>query len=149
MKLAATVLSALLLLVIWPHALAAQAQQKPEELAQKSAEAWLALADNGKYAEAWDEAAQFFKNAITKDKWVSAMQSVRAPLGSPISRKLTSAQYTKTVPGAPDGQYVILKYATSFENKKDSVETVTPMLDKDGKWHVAGYYIKSREDSSR
>jgi hypothetical protein len=143
------VLSALLLLVMWTQTLAAQAQQKPEELAQKSAEAWLSLADSGKYAETWDEAAQFFRNAITKDNWVSAMNSVRAPLGSVIFRKLTSAKYTKTVPGAPDGEYVILQYATSFENKKDSVETITPMLDKDGKWRVAGYYIKSREDSSR
>jgi Protein of unknown function (DUF4019) len=141
-KLAATVLSALLLLVIWPQTSAAQAQQKPEELAQKSAEAWLALADSGKYAETWDEASQYFKNAVTKDRWLSAMKSARAPLGSLISRKLTSAQYTKTVPGAPDGRYVILKYATGFENKKDSVETITPMLDKDGKWRVSGYFIK-------
>jgi Protein of unknown function (DUF4019) len=42
------------------------------------------------------------------------------------------------VPGAPDGRYVILKYATSFENKKDSVETVTTVFDNDGKWRVAG-----------
>jgi hypothetical protein len=142
MKLAAMVLCVLPLLIIWPQSAAIHAQQKPEELAQKSAEAWLALADNGKYAETWDEAAQYFKNAITKDKWVSAMNSVRAPLGSLISRKLTSAKSTTTLPGAPDGQYVVLKYATSFENKKDSVETITTVFDNDGKWRVAGYFIK-------
>jgi ribosomal protein S17E len=42
----------------------------------------------------------------------------------------------------PDGKYVVIKYDTSFENKKSAVETVTPMLDKDGKWRVAGYFIK-------
>ena len=59
-----------------------------------------------------------------------------------ISRKLNSAKYTKSVPGAPDGEYVILQFSTSFANKKEAVETVTPMLDKDGKWKVSGYYIK-------
>lgn len=27
-------------------------------------------------------------------------------------------------------------------NKKSAIETVTPMMDKDGKWRVSGYYIK-------
>ena len=44
----------------------AWAQQKPEQLAQKSAETWLALVDPGKYAESWDEAAQLFKAAVGK-----------------------------------------------------------------------------------
>jgi hypothetical protein len=57
-------------------------------------------------------------------------------------REIKSTQYTTTVPGAPDGQYVIIQYETSFENKKVAVETVTPMLDKDGTWRVSGYYIK-------
>ena len=34
------------------------------------------------------------------------------------------------------------KYVYSFGNKKAAVETITPMLDKDGKWRVSGYYIK-------
>ena len=47
-----------------------------------------------------------------------------------------------SLPGAPDGEYVVLQFDTSFANKKEAVETVTPMLDKDGKWKVSGYYIK-------
>jgi len=42
----------------------------------------------------------------------------------------------------PDGDYVIIQFDTSFENKKSAIETVTPMLDKDGVWRVSGYYIK-------
>ena len=37
---------------------------------------------------------------------------------------------------------MILQYKTSFANKKSATETVTPMLDKDKKWRVSGYYIK-------
>lgn len=120
----------------------ARAQQKPEQLAQKSAEAWLALVDSGKYAESWDEAAQFFKAAVGKDEWQSMLHKVRDPLGKMLSRNLKSATYTKTLPGAPDGEYVVIEYNTSFEHKQSAVETITPMLDKDGTWRVSGYFIK-------
>lgn len=70
------------------------------------------------------------------------MRAYRVPLGKVQSRKLKSATYTKTLPGAPDGQYVVLQYESSFEHKQSAVETVTPMLDNDGKWRVSGYFIK-------
>ena len=116
--------------------------QKPEHLAQQAAESWLALVDSGKYADSWQEAAQMFKAAVTKEKWQSMVQPVRGPLGKLLSRKLKSATNTKTLPGAPDGEYVVVQYDTSFEHKQSAIETVTPMLDKDGKRRVSGYYIK-------
>jgi hypothetical protein len=70
------------------------------------------------------------------------MQNFRQPLGKVKSRQLMSRKYTKTLPGAPDGEYVVIQYKSSFENKKVAIETVTPMLDKDGNWRVSGYYIK-------
>jgi hypothetical protein len=142
MKVAAVVVCVFLMVALWPQAAMIQAQQKPEDLAQKSAEAWLALTDSGKYAESWSEASTLFKNAVTKEQWAGALKGVRSPLGAVQSRKLKEATYTKSLPGAPDGEYVVLKFDTSFENKKSSVETVTPMLDKDGKWRVSGYFIK-------
>jgi hypothetical protein len=69
-------------------------------------------------------------------------RAVRGPLGNAVSRNLLSRQYTTTLPGAPDGEYVVIQYETSFENKKVAVETVTPMKDADGHWRVSGYYIK-------
>jgi hypothetical protein len=59
-----------------------------------------------------------------------------------LSRKLKSATYKTTLPGAPDGEYVVVQYERSFEHKQSTVETITPMLDKDGKWRVSGYFIK-------
>ncbi|MGA2423709.1 MAG: DUF4019 domain-containing protein [Terriglobales bacterium] len=70
------------------------------------------------------------------------MRASREPLGKLLSRKLKSATYKTTMPGAPDGEYVVIQYDSSFEHKQAAVETVTPMLDKDGKWRVSGYYIK-------
>jgi hypothetical protein len=121
---------------------AGQAQQKPEQLAQQSSAAWLTLVDSGKYADSWQEASQFFKAAVTKEQWQNALRGSRDPLGKMLSRKLKGAAYTKTLPGAPDGDYVVIQYESSFEHKQSAVETVTPMLDKDGKWRVSGYFIK-------
>jgi hypothetical protein len=121
---------------------AVRAQQKPEQLAEQSADAWLALVDSGKSADSWREASQLFKVAVTREKWQDALRASREPLGKLLSRKLKSATYKTTMPGAPDGEYVVIQYDSSFEHKQAAVETVTPMLDKDGKWRVSGYYIK-------
>lgn len=66
----------------------------------------------------------------------------RKPLGAVLSRTFKLAKYSTSLPGAPDGQYVVIQYDTSFENKKSAVETITPMLDRDGQWRVSGYFIK-------
>jgi len=114
----------------------------PEAVAQKAAEQWLALVDAGNYAESWKTAAGYFQTAVPQSQWEQTIAGVRKPLGDLVSRKLKSAQYAKSLPGAPDGEYVVLQFDTSFANKKTAVETVTPMLDKDGAWKVSGYYIK-------
>jgi hypothetical protein len=113
-----------------------------ERAAVGAAESWLALVDDGAYERSWDEAAEYFKGAIAKGDWQKAVRAARAPLGDPISRRLESATYTTSLPGAPDGEYVVIQYATSFTNKRSSVETITPMKDADGTWRVSGYYIK-------
>jgi hypothetical protein len=138
-KLGAAFSFLMLLLAICP---AVRAQQRPEQLAQQSAESWLALVDSGKYAESWQEAAPVFKAAVTKEQRQGLLRGSRDPLGKMLSRKLKSATYTTTLPGAPDGEYVVIQYESGFEHKQSAVETVTPMLDKDGKWKVSGYYIK-------
>ena len=83
-----------------------------------------------------------FRGAISREDWAKALTAVRKPLGRVVARKMISKKYTESVPGAPDGKYVIIQYQTTFENKKAAVETVTPMLDQDGRWRVSGYYIK-------
>ena len=100
------------------------------------------MVDNRRYVESWNEAAQDFKSAISKDQWEKAIQAARKPLGKNLSRELISKSYHTSLPGAPDGKYVVLQFKTSFENKKSATETITPVMDKDGKWRVSGYYIK-------
>jgi hypothetical protein len=106
------------------------------------AERWLALVDAGRSAESWEQAAALFKKAVTKEQWQAALAAVRTPLGGVVSRKLTSKTPMTSLPGVPDGEYVVIQFATSFENKKNAVETITPVRDPDGQWRVSGYYIK-------
>ena len=113
-----------------------------EKAATQAAQKWLALVDKGQYAESWKASSEMFRAAVTSEKWDQALQGVRKPLGKVVSRKVQSATYTADVPGAPKGEYVAIQCETIFENKPTAIETVTPMLEKDGAWKVAGYYIK-------
>jgi len=113
-----------------------------ETAAVSAAEKWLATIDAEQYAASWNEAAEFFKNAVKPEQWEQSMNAVRKPLGKLISRKVQTKAYKTSLPGAPDGEYVVIQFGTSFENKKAAIETVTPMMDRDGKWRVSGYYIK-------
>ena len=107
-----------------------------------SAGAWLALTDQGEYAQSWAEAASYFRTAVTQEQWVQSITAARSPLGAVVSRSLRSAESATSLPGAPDGEYVVIQYDTTFEHKQSAVETITPMRDTDGTWRVAGYYIK-------
>jgi hypothetical protein len=128
-------------IVFTPFSVNAQTIDRKKE-AVASAEAWLALVDSGKYADSWKQASDYFKNAVKQSQWENSLTAVRKPLGKIVSRTLSSKTYMTSLPGAPDGEYVVIQFETSFQNKKSAVETITPMREKDGKWRVSGYYIK-------
>ena len=117
-------------------------QSNSAKAATAAAEAWLQLVDDGKYNASWLEASTYFRNAVTKLEWKRQVSIWRTALGSVVSRKFRTAQYLTTLPGAPDGDYVLIQYDTTFTHKKSAVETITPMLDADGKWRVSEYSIK-------
>jgi hypothetical protein len=119
-----------------------QANEIAEKAATARASAWLSSVDEGNYVESWNQASGFFKAAVTQDQWQQSLRAFRLPLGKVVARKLKSKQYTRTLPGASDGEYVVIQYETTFEKKQSAIETITPMLDKDGIWRVSGYYIK-------
>jgi hypothetical protein len=113
-----------------------------EQAAVQSAEKWLALVDEGKYGDSWDDAADVFKNAVTKDEWEEMLDKTRPPFGKVLERNLKTKSYKTSVPGVPDGEYVVIQFHTEYERKANTIETVTPSKEKDGNWRVAGYYIK-------
>jgi Protein of unknown function (DUF4019) len=110
--------------------------------AMTAAEEWLALVDGGRYAESWNEASQYFKNVVRQEQWTQSLEAVRKPLRKVVSREMKKMTYKTSLPGAPDGEHMVIQFATSFAKKRAAVETVTTMAEKDGKWRVSGYYIK-------
>ena len=117
------------------------ADEKAEKAALASSTKWLTLVDKGDYSKSWDRAARIFRTMVTKLEWQTKLNTYRMPLGQVSERKLRSKQYTKTLPDAPEGEYVVIQYETVFKNKQTFTETVTSVLEKDGKWRIAGYYI--------
>ena len=116
--------------------------ETPEGAAEAAARAWLGLVDAGDYAKSWVTGAEYFRNSVLQAQWVTSVARVRGSLGSLKSRRLVSAKYTRSLHGAPDGEYVVIQFATSFEKRAEATETVTPMKDRDGRWRVSGYFIR-------
>ncbi len=118
-----------------------QANEVAEKAAVAASGAWLALVDKGAYSKSWDQAAEIFKTMVMKEEWQTKLNTYRTPLGKVLERKVKSKQYTKTLVDSPEGEYVVLQCETVFKNKQTITETITSMLEKDGKWKVVGYYF--------
>lgn len=134
------------LLVAVPFVGTAQEAEADEHKAEKaaalkSALSWLELADEDKFSKTYDATAALFQKNVTKEDWKKSLEGVRSPLGKVVSREVAAQRYLTQMPGAPDGEYVVLQFRTEFENKKEAMETVTP-IKENGEWKVSGYFIK-------
>jgi hypothetical protein len=120
---------------------AAMAQSAAGHPAVQSALAWLSLVDAAKYDQSWSQAGALFQHGVAQDQWPATVARVRDPLGPVLSRTLRGAQEAHQLPGAPDGDYRIVQFDTSFTHKASAVETVV-LADEAGAWKVNGYFIK-------
>jgi len=139
MKLLASLVTLVVLITASPQGSSADT---PEAAAESAALTWLGLVDAGDYAQSWVTGAEYFRSSILQSQWVTSVSHVRDSLGGLKSRRLVSAKFARSLPGAPDGEYVVIQFTTSFDGKAVATETVTPMKDPDGHWRVSGYYIR-------
>jgi hypothetical protein len=114
----------------------------PQEAGRTAADEWLVLVDAQKYVESWQKLDPAFAKKVGKKKWTSSMTEIRERAGKLTSRKFNSAEYSKELPGAPEGEYVIVEFDCTFEKKKTATERVTLILGRDLYWRVAGYAVK-------
>jgi hypothetical protein len=131
---------ALLIIVLSP--IAGMAQDSAESQAQASDLTWLAMINQGKYAQSWETASDSFQSAMKEEDWQRALDHVRTPLGKVLKRNLSASNYTTSLPGAPDGQYVVTLFSTQFEHKVSAQERVVAKRGRDGSWRVTGYFIQ-------
>ena len=108
----------------------------------EAAQTWLSFIDNNAIDQSWNASSSFFKSSVPKNAWEAACAGVRGPFGRMLSRELLDAKQVESMPGAPDGQYVVIQYRTVFANKKEATETITPQLESDGMWRVSGYFVQ-------
>jgi hypothetical protein len=137
-------LCAVALLLAMASAVASYAQTElppmaaPEAIVLK----WLSLVDTQNYGASWDEAASAFRARVSREQWSQAARAARTPFGEVQKRTLKSATPAKTLPGAPDGEYVVMQFESAFEHKAAAVETLTVVHETDHYWRVVGYFVR-------
>jgi hypothetical protein len=110
--------------------------------ASAAADAWLRHLDAGDDEATWRDTASLFRRMVSLEQWRESLGKVTATLGRPLERELRDSEHLSTMPGAPDGHYVVLQYDARFDRKQEAVETVVAMLDDDGEWRVGGYFVR-------
>jgi hypothetical protein len=131
-------LAAALLVTTMSCFLAHAKSDSDEDQSRKAAEAWLALVDGQKYEQSWKETSIQFRSEVSEEQWTAALKNSRDPPGSMVARKQARVDFTKTLRGAPDGNYVIFHFTTDFQNKQHVTERIT-LVEEDGTWRVMAY----------
>ncbi len=115
-------------------------EQENMRLSRIAADEWLKFMDAGQYGESWDAGSNIFRFTIKRDEWIKAEDKLRRPLGALVSRTLVEQRPAKNPKGLPAGDYMVLFYKTSFQNRPDAKELITMVLSTDGKWKVLTYH---------
>ncbi|MBX7491837.1 DUF4019 domain-containing protein [Qipengyuania sp. 1NDW9] len=102
---------------------------------------WLALVDAGDWDASFAEAGRTFRDPNTATTWREASEMARVPLGEVKERTTLTVGLVQTdADGRENLEQAIVRFATSFENRKEAIETVT-LEEDNGKWRVVGYLI--------
>jgi len=88
------------------------------------AENYLELLDQGRSEEAWQEMSAIFQALGNQNQWRGRQQAIRAAYGPCASREFHRIDYRQSYNLSPDGQYYTVQFRSSFQNKRDTVETV-------------------------
>ncbi|WP_260579134.1 DUF4019 domain-containing protein [Vreelandella populi] len=97
--------------------------------------------DAGEYEESWNLTGSLFQDQLSAAQWVQALVQVRQPLGELEDRDVSGSTSASSLPDAPDGEYMVITYASSFEHEDNAIETVT--LRREGEeWLPVGYFVR-------
>ncbi len=121
-----------------------ESNPEAEQAAYEATKPWLALMDSGEYEKCWDEAAPWFREKVaSRDMWLATAHETRDPLGAMQYRELMTTTYATNPMGAPDGQYTIVVYSSSWD-AGTIYENVSMQRQPDGSWGVVGYHVKQQ-----
>lgn len=92
--------------------------------AENQARLFLQMLDNGLLDSAWQEMSSLFQILSDQADWKLRQQVLRTAYGTLFSRELKNVSYRATFSQSPDGQYVVILFQSSYQNKAESRETV-------------------------
>ncbi len=127
------------------HAYATETNNILEQV-EGSARTWLALIDNEKYADGWQQASPLLQKKTPQQEWVKTVAELRKSRGTPNARYIATANSAKSLSGFPDGDYVILQFYTTFSEKGLALEAITLVksndtTDSEG-WKIVEYSMR-------
>lgn len=108
----------------------------------EAAEDFLHLVDAEQYEQSWESSSALMREKIFLEVWNQQIPAMRDRVGKLINRKQDSSSISDWATDAPDGQYLTIIYASSFEKKATVIETINLVLEEDNRWRVGGYFIK-------
>ncbi len=80
-----------------------------------------------------------FRRDVSQEQWVAALKRSRDPLGPLVSRTPSRVQFATSLRGAPDRDYAIIHFTTSFGGK-NATERLT-LVQEGGRWQTVAYGI--------
>jgi len=116
--------TALMIMVLLLMAMPAGAAPVSSKQLCSQAENYLVMLDQGRSEEAWQEMSAIFQALGNQSLWLNRQQAIRSAYGPCVSRQFTRIDYRKSYNLSPDGQYFIVQFRSSYQNKLDTVETV-------------------------
>ena len=136
-------------LLLLAAAVAAQSMMPAQREALNAAERWLVPLDDERYVDAYAMASEPFKASVTRQQWRDGIAKIRKDYGKVVSRTGEKMAFKGKVPAPDDpnaqtapGTEVAILFDTTFEKNRKAAEEVTMVLERDGIWRMAGYYIK-------
>lgn len=135
----------ILIVCMLPHVYATETNNILEQV-EGSARVWLALIDNEKYPDGWQQASPLLQKKTSQQEWVKMVVELRKPRRTPNARYIATANSAKSLSGFPDGDYVILQFYTTFSEKELALEAITLVKSNDTNdseiWKVAEYSMR-------
>lgn len=127
--------------------LSLQAVADRELAAREAADRWLVLIDGGQYNAALDAAAPSFRKSIKREEWNDGLKQVRAPMGAVKKRTLKRLFATYLLPDAPEGDYMVVTYRTTFADRVEPRDEIIILANEkdagsEAEWLVLSYFIE-------
>jgi len=92
--------------------------------AENRARGFLQLLDKGFMDAAWQAMSPLFQGLSDQKEWKNRQQVIRTAYGALFSRELTKVSYRSTFSQSPDGDYVVIQFQASYQNKDEAKETL-------------------------